>query len=238
MIANSTSYLSPAAQGRDHLEKGGRGVFALRSIKKGELLVVWGGDVITEERLLRLPFGLRRLMIQVEEGHYLLSAHEGPADWINHSCDPNAGLSGQIALVAMRPIDPGEEICFDYAMSDSSSYDEFDCHCGTERCRNRVTANDWLLPELQRRYDGYFSPYLQRRIKMSGFRKTRESAGENILQLSTGGGCTANGYRCFNNEEEMKWGPARSNYSCESPMASTKLSIESTRRRGKSGLRR
>jgi hypothetical protein len=27
-----------------------------------------------------------------------------------------------------------------------------------------VTGSDWALPELQKRYKGYFSPYLQRRI--------------------------------------------------------------------------
>jgi hypothetical protein len=73
-------------------------------------------------------------------------------------------LSGQITLVAIRDIEPNEEVCFDYAMSDSSDYDEFECHCGTTSCRTKVTGLDWKLPELQRRYRGYFSPYLQRRI--------------------------------------------------------------------------
>lgn len=58
-----------------------------------------------------------------------------------------------------------EEVCFDYAMSDGSPYDEFDCTCGAADCRRRVTGNDWCRPELQQRYAGYFSPYLQRRIE-------------------------------------------------------------------------
>lgn len=76
----------------------------------------------------------------------------------------NAGLSGQTGLVAIRAIQPGEEICYDYAMSDGSPYDEFRCKCGAVDCRARVTGNDWALPHLQRRYAGYFTPYLQRRI--------------------------------------------------------------------------
>jgi len=31
-------------------------------------------------------------------------------------------------------------------------------------CRGKVTGYDWMLPELQIRYRGYFSPYLAARI--------------------------------------------------------------------------
>ena len=65
----------------------------------------------------------------------------------------------------MRDIEAGEELTFDYAMSDGEPYDEFDCHCGADSCRGRVTGNDWKLPKLWLKYDGYFSPYLARRIE-------------------------------------------------------------------------
>jgi hypothetical protein len=87
-----------------------------------------------------------------------------PADFINHSCDPNCGLQGQIILVAMTDIQPGEEVTFDYAMTDSSPFDEFDCSCASPRCRGKVTRDDWKLPDLWQRYEGYFSTYLGNRI--------------------------------------------------------------------------
>lgn len=104
------------------------------------------------------------MIIQVEEQLYLLSANEGPGDWVNHSCTPNTGLSGQIALIAMQPIAPNEEICYDYAMSEGSVYDDFACCCGAPDCRRMITGSDWQQPLLQQRYAGYFSPYLQRRM--------------------------------------------------------------------------
>jgi hypothetical protein len=119
---------------------------------------------MTWETLNQLPFEIRRLTLQIDEDLYIVTSQEGPADWVNHSCEPNAGLSGQIVLVAMRDIAPGEEICFDYAMSDGSPYDEFDCNCGSTHCRGRVTGSDWRRQELIDRYKGYFSPYLQQRI--------------------------------------------------------------------------
>ncbi len=158
-----SGYLSPKLEGRIH-PRGGRGVFAREPIKAGELLAVWGGEVIRAEELNQVDRSLWHLIIQVEEDLYMVSSREGPCDWVNHSCNPNAGLSGQVALVAMRDIAPGEEVCFDYAMSDGTPYDEFECQCGAPNCRGRVTGEDWRRPELWERYAGYFSPYLQRRI--------------------------------------------------------------------------
>jgi hypothetical protein len=159
-----TCHLSAKLEARDSA-KGGRGVFARTPIGGGEVLVVWGGEVITSEQLLAAPPAWRRLVLQVEEGLYLATSREGPGDWVNHSCAPNGGLAGQITLVALRTIAPGEEICFDYAMSEGSAYDEFACRCGAVGCRGRVTADDWRLPALQARYRGHFSPYLERRIQ-------------------------------------------------------------------------
>jgi hypothetical protein len=159
------SYLSPRLIGLDCPEKGGRGVYARVRISRGEILVVFGGDVVPGEVLAELGSAARRFTLQVDEDAYLVSTRIGPADWVNHSCDPNAGVQGQITLVALREIEPGEEICFDYAMSDGTCYDEFDCQCGSSRCRGRVTGDDWRLPELRDRYRGYFSTFLEQRVE-------------------------------------------------------------------------
>ena len=159
------SYLSPKLEQREALEKGGAGVFAREAIAAGEILTVWGGIIAPGSRLDEFSEYARTHGLQVEDDLFLLPlTGDDPADAFNHSCDPNAGLYGQIALVAMRPIAPDEEVCFDYAMCDSNPYDEFTCCCGSPFCRENVTAEDWKRPDLQQRYQGYFSPYLQRRI--------------------------------------------------------------------------
>jgi hypothetical protein len=160
------SYLSPKLEGRQSPGKGGRGVFACAPIRAGEIVAVWGGDVVTGEELARFPQNrLTSLAVQVDENLYLVTTKEGPGDWINHSCNPNAGLRGQITLVAIRDITPGEEVCIDYAMTDGSPYDEFECECGAPDCRGRVSGDDWRNPALWEKYAGFFSPYLQRRIE-------------------------------------------------------------------------
>jgi uncharacterized protein len=162
MSERPTSYLSPKLKSRK--KKNGHGVFAQQNLSEGELLVVFGGAVCDLETLMTMPKRDQSLSIQVEENLFLVPRPLGDADYVNHCCDPNAGIVGQTVLVALREIQAGEEVCFDYAMSDTTPYDEFECDCGAPNCRGKITGNDWQLEELQQRYAGYFSSHVQRRI--------------------------------------------------------------------------
>ena len=165
MTGQYYSHLSPKLEARSFPEKGGYGVFAREPLQKSELLVLWGGRIIAESELDPQMPDFTQRVLQIEEGLYLLSPYPlEPTDRFNHSCNPNAGFSGQTGLVAMRDIEVGEEVCFDYAMCDGSPYDEFICSCGTGNCRGNITGEDWKRPDLRERYAGYYMPYLQRRI--------------------------------------------------------------------------
>lgn len=177
MSERAHSYLSPKCEVRSVENRGGHTVVARQAIAKGELIVVWSGMLVDGTQLEALLASVRRYSLQVEENQYLVSLSDcEPPDYVNHCCDPNAGLSGQIALVAMRDITPGEEITYDYAMSDGSSYDEFACGCGAADCRGRVTGEDWKRPALWQKYAGYFSPYLHRRIAAERKKRVAASA--------------------------------------------------------------
>lgn len=83
---------------------------------------------------------------------------------LNHSCEPNLGLQGEVVYVALCDIPTaGEELTADYAMTDDEPY-EMTCRCGRPSCRGTITGFDWRKPEIQARYDGYFSWFIQRRI--------------------------------------------------------------------------
>ena len=158
------SYLNPKCESRPHPE-GGCGVFALEKIQKGELISLWGGSIVRKDELDPTMPRFTQRVLQIDEGLYILTEEAPePNDCFNHSCDPSLGFFGQIGLVAMRDVDAGDELMFDYAMSDGGPYDEFECYCGSANCRKKITGNDWKLPELWVKYQGYFSPYLARRI--------------------------------------------------------------------------
>ena len=165
------SQLTSAARGEFDDTTAEHRVVAVSTILAGHRVATFGGVLLSYTDLLRasggtqLDPGLARIALQVDEDQYLVSTEVAPADWINHSCEPNTGLRGRYTLVALRSIAPGEEISFDYATSDGSAYDEFECRCGSSLCRGRVRADDWSRPELWARYHGHFSPYLARRIR-------------------------------------------------------------------------
>jgi hypothetical protein len=138
---------------------------AVEAIAPGEIVAAFGGRCLTRDEFDLLPAHQQVRGIQVDENLYLSGAIEPePSDFINHSCRPNCGMRGNTVIVALRDIEVGETLAYDYAMSDGSDYNEFECTCGTELCRGKITGNDWMLPELQLRYRGSFSPYLAARI--------------------------------------------------------------------------
>ncbi|MDO8754327.1 MAG: SET domain-containing protein-lysine N-methyltransferase [Anaerolineales bacterium] len=184
MSKQPSSYLSSKLEGRPKTTGTGNGIYALQPLNKGELAAVFGGVVYEWEAFIQLPERERSLCIQVEDRHFLVPRPIGEGDYVNHSCNPNAGLSGQIGLVAMRDIKIGEEVCFDYAMSDTLPYDEFHCECGSANCRGLVGGNDWQKPELQKRYAGFFAPHVQRRIDAQPVEKHAFARGMRVEKVT------------------------------------------------------
>ena len=139
MTGQFHSYLNPKCDSGEFEEKGGCGVFAREPIRMGELICLWGGRIVAENELDPTMQFFTQRILQIEEGFYLEAPLPlEPSDCFNHSCEPNVGFSGQIGLVAMRNIEAGEELNFDYAMCDGSNYDEFDCYCGSEKYARHV----------------------------------------------------------------------------------------------------
>lgn len=158
-------YLSPKLEVREHLTKKGKGIFAREEIGAGEHLVTFGGEVLSYQMLCQLPKQFHPMTLQIGNELYLAPLEIHESDYVNHSCSPNVGMQNENTLVSITTIAAGQEACFDYAMTDSSPYDEFDCYCGAAECRKQVTANDWQQPDLWKRYQNYFSPYLCEQIQ-------------------------------------------------------------------------
>ncbi|HEY4333534.1 MAG TPA: SET domain-containing protein-lysine N-methyltransferase [Ilumatobacteraceae bacterium] len=158
-----TNFLSPKAAIRS--DATGWGSYAVDAIEAGETIAAFGGSCVSRHELDAMADGDRAHAIQIDDDLFLVSPITAvPPETVNHSCRPNCGLSGGTVVIAMRDIAAGEELAFDHAMSSGSDFNEFECQCGATSCRHKVTGSDWMLPELQIAYRGYFSPYLARRI--------------------------------------------------------------------------
>ena len=160
------TYFSPKTEKRGS-DVEGRGLFASESISKGDIAVVKGGYVMTKDQRDQVERRLGPAEIQVTDDLFIgpttPKEREGGMMHLNHSCEPNLGVAGQIVFVALRDIVKDEELTFDYAMTDDEPY-EMRCNCGATNCRGVVTGRDWMMKEVQQQYYGYFSWFIQRRI--------------------------------------------------------------------------
>jgi len=160
------SYLSPKVAAQPSPIQG-RGLFAIESIRSGEIVCVKGGHIFGGSELQKLAPKLGPAEIQVADNLFIGPVNEeereGSMIFSNHSCDPNVGVQGQIVFVALRDIAAGEELTHDWAMTDDDTY-EMECHCHAPNCRKVITGQDWKKRELQEKYRGFMSSYLQRKI--------------------------------------------------------------------------
>ncbi len=132
----------------------GYAVFARRSFERGELVLRVMGEVTDEQDIYT---------IQIAPDQHLRPLP--PAKFLNHSCNPNLGVKtsgdGIPDFYAFRDIAIGDELTFDYAMTEYEIVaSDVVCRCGAEQCRGHLGA--WrTLPTLWReRYRGFVADYL------------------------------------------------------------------------------
>jgi len=150
----------------------GKGVFATKDIKEGEVVTIWGGIVVTIDEF-KAGKGMPHTNVGIDEGIFLAEPPDidpdnmGVDEYTNHSCDPNLWLQDEITLIAKRDIKAGEELTMDYAveLADASYVMKKPCNCGAKNCRKTITGKDWMLPEVQEVNKDHFSPFINRRIQ-------------------------------------------------------------------------
>ena len=162
-----STWITPKAVKGEVSDIAGRGLIAVEPIAAGEVVAVKGGHTVTEEQLRALPERLQNSAVQITDDLHLVARtddeYEAVMLFLNHSCEPNVGFGGNVVLVAMRDVAADEELTTDYAMFDDHD-DAMECTCGAPSCRHRIHGRDWQRLDLQERYRGWFSWYLDRKI--------------------------------------------------------------------------
>ena len=149
----------------------GTGMFTREPIKKGEMVCIVGGTVMTDSEFAEFQSAHRLYsFIQIDEHLYLVEDVETTRSLdasMNHSCDSSAWMADEVTLVARRDIAAGEEVTVDYALFTTQSNWMLDsrCRCGSPHCRRIITGDDWRRTEVQERYRGHFSPFINRKIE-------------------------------------------------------------------------
>jgi hypothetical protein len=130
----------------------GRGVFALRRIRKGTRVIEYLGDRLSHRQADR-----RYEHKHISDNHTFLfivdrsvvidgGVNGNDARFINHSCDPNCESlidDRRVFIEAIRTIQPGEELTYDYQIgrdrNDPQDIDQiYACRCGAGNCRGSM----------------------------------------------------------------------------------------------------
>jgi uncharacterized protein len=147
MLALDAFTLGRIYSARCHL---GTGVFAAERIRAGTVILELTGHVITKAQTLAKG---RWMSDPLQIGVDLYVDTEEPGVFINHSCDPNAGVVNDVLLVALRDIVRGEQIMMDYSTSIGADDGwTMRCRCGSPRCRGIVGSFDDLPADIRERY--------------------------------------------------------------------------------------
>jgi len=85
-------------------------------------------------------------------------------NYVNHSCNGNCWYQNGELLIAMKDIKAGDEIAYDYALTECNPEWSLKCLCGHGNCRGTITGNDWKKPELQAQYGRFFLPHILKLI--------------------------------------------------------------------------
>lgn len=122
----------------------GYGVFATRFIPKGT--IVWALDefdrILSPDEVRALPDLLRA---KVETYAYVDASGQFILCWdfgryMNHSCEPTSRSVGEAFEIAVRDIQPGDQLTCEYGVLNMSG--TFACACGAPSCRGTIGAGD------------------------------------------------------------------------------------------------
>jgi uncharacterized protein len=127
----------------------GRGVYAAQFIPEGARIIEYTGERVSWEAAPDDDDDPHTFNFGLENGEVINPEVGGnDARWINHSCDPNCEAveeDDRIFIYALRNIQPGEELLYDYHMEvdepiTESARKKFACYCGASNCRGTMLA--------------------------------------------------------------------------------------------------
>ncbi|MCX6819477.1 MAG: hypothetical protein NT129_05785 [Candidatus Aenigmarchaeota archaeon] len=114
----------------------GKGIFAARNFKQGDIILKWNPRVLTTEQAKQVQENKKRYLYYSKGKHILMHA---PEKYVNHSCEANTYVKA-FCDIAKRNIKKGEGITSDYAKAVGTELN-MKCNCGSKACRRIIRKN-------------------------------------------------------------------------------------------------
>lgn len=146
----------------------GKGVFALRNFRKGEVVFInLRGKLVNEKDLERILKSEGDHLNEIDVKTWEIM--NPPGRFVNHSCDPNAiskeSAVKKVPYIALKLIRRGDEITVDYRIN-AHDGNTWECHCGSKNCLGKITSDFFSLSEkLQKKYLPYAPKFIKNEYK-------------------------------------------------------------------------
>lgn len=136
----------------------GQGLFVDEPVKKGQKILKFDGPIISWDKAVAK--GREDHVVPVGADKYI-DIYE-PESLVNHSCDPSTGFSDTATLIALRDLNKGDEITFDYSLVTADGW-TMECHCGAKNCRGKVGDYKDLPEKVKARYKDVTPKWIRRK---------------------------------------------------------------------------
>ncbi|XP_065200673.1 uncharacterized protein LOC135831812 isoform X2 [Planococcus citri] len=137
----------------------GWGVKTKEAIKNGEFVLEYVGEVVTDKEFKKRMTSLYKNDIHHYclnlDGGLLIDSHRmgGFGRFVNHSCEPNCEMQKwsvnglfRMVLFALRNIEAGEELTYDYNFALFNPAEGQPCLCGSSKCRGVIGGKSQRVP--------------------------------------------------------------------------------------------
>ena len=125
------SWINPKVEVRNSRIHG-KGLFAKEQTEGGEVVVILGGNFVSEEEALKAK-QKRKALQQIDDDVWEIfdyhTRNEDASYNHNHSCNANTWMKDEVTIIARRNIKAQEELTIDYA---------FLCLMKTTRCKEHA----------------------------------------------------------------------------------------------------
>jgi uncharacterized protein len=123
----------------------GAGVYSTAPLKKGTRVLEYTGPRLTAKACEGMYADTEvTYLFAMDDGDTIIDGF-GMAAFVNHACDPNCEtdqIDDRIWIIALRDIEAGEELTYDYNLFDGDPGESAPCYCGLKGCRRTMFSTE------------------------------------------------------------------------------------------------
>jgi hypothetical protein len=136
---------------------GQKSLHALIPLQKGQTICnFFAGEIFDTPNYLTVQVGVdKHITLQPEFLQYS-----------NHSCNPNIFFdTTSMQVIALKDIEPNEELCFFYPSTELNMAQPFLCYCGSKDCLQNIKGAKYIPSEIIGKYK--LTDFIKEQLKNS-----------------------------------------------------------------------